>query len=70
MHWSLFVVEHFLHNVTQFLKFEKLKKEAFLRIGIKEAYTAHTLTVCSFLRTRCWDKIMSCVLRRNHPSQR
>ena len=37
------------------------------RIGIKEAYTAHTLTVCSFLRTQCWDKIMSCVLWRNPP---
>ena len=31
------------------------------RIGIKEAHTAHTLTVCSFLQTRCWNKIMSCV---------
>ena len=35
------------------------------RIGIKEAYTAHTLSVCSSLQTWCWNKIMSCVLRRN-----
>ena len=24
---------------------------------------AHTLSVCSFLRNQCWNKIMSCVLR-------
>ena len=31
---------------------------------MKEAYTAQTLSFCSFFRTRCWNKIMSCVLRR------
>ena len=45
----------------KFQKFGKLKKEDFLRTGIKEACTAHNLTVCSFLRTRCWNKIILCV---------
>ena len=29
--------------------------------GIRETYTVHTLTICSFLRIRCWKKIIPCV---------
>ena len=30
-------------------------------------YGTHTLSACSSLRTRCWNKIMSCVPRRTPP---